>query len=512
VPLDMNRSEGREPDSEFRAIFDDAPDAMLIVDDERGVVEANAAAVALFGGGSRELRGRRLDDLLSGDGEALVAAWNELLARDEARREHKVTTPGGARHLECSYRARLRAGRHLFIARDVTHRHLLDERLVQSEKIESLGRLAGGVAHDFNNLLTAILGYTELLISSREPADPALTDLIEIQKAGKRAAALTQQLLAFSRKQVLMPKEIDLNQTVKDLSGMLTRVIREDIRLTCDTAPAPAVVRIDPSQIEQVILNLVLNARDAMPSGGQIRIEVATGQTPPPVLAGPAAGRADQFVRVRVADTGVGIQPEIRAHLFEPFFTTKEFGKGSGLGLASVYGSVRQSNGLISVESEPGLGTTFTMYFPAATMPVRQEPAAATDVGPARHDQTILIVEDEEAVRAIASAALRRRGYEVLESSSPREACELFSLHAPKIDLLLTDVVMPEMNGPALAQRLVARRPQLRVLFISGYADIGSSRFDSENPNIGFLNKPFQAWQLAEKVDEILNRPRRRSA
>jgi two-component system cell cycle sensor histidine kinase/response regulator CckA len=500
-------AEARERERQFRAVFSDAADPMLILDDRRAVVEANPAAGSLFGTTAAGLVGRGLDTLFADAGDALALTWRELLALGEAKREHRVQSPAGVRLIECSYRARLQSDRHLCIARDITDRRLLEERVMQSEKIESVGRLAGGIAHDFNNLLTAILGYTELLISAREPGDPERADLEEIQRAGSRAAALTQQLLAFGRKQVLLPKDVDLSRTVLGLQAMLTRLIREDIRLVCEVTPAPAVVRIDPGQIEQVILNLVLNARDALPNGGEIRLSVgrlpASAANVPREEGGPA-----EYVRLQVADNGTGIPPEVRAHLFEPFFTTKALGKGTGLGLASVYGIVRQSNGHIAVESAEGAGTMFTMHFPAVAGEQHGETAAAeeTHTSPAR--ETILLVEDEDAVRVIVSAILRRHGYHVLEASTPRGACDIFEHHASEIDLLLTDVVMPEMNGPALAQRLVAARPGLRVLFISGYTDLATP-FDASNPNVAFLGKPFRASALADKVREVLARPRR---
>jgi two-component system cell cycle sensor histidine kinase/response regulator CckA len=262
---------------QVRAVFLDAADAMLVLDDTRTILDANPAACALFGLEHERLVQRSLDGLLVEAGDQLVTAWRELLALGEAKREHRVVSgPEGTRLVECSYRVRVHGDRHLCIARDITDRRQLEERLMQSEKIESVGRLAGGIAHDFNNLLTAILGYTELLISHHAEADPDRADLEEIQKAGQRAAALTQQLLAFSRKQVLMPKDVDLNQTVTGLKNMLGRLIREDITLTCELARQPATVKVDPTQIEQAILNLVLNARDALPTGGHLRLEVAS--------------------------------------------------------------------------------------------------------------------------------------------------------------------------------------------------------------------------------------------
>jgi nitrogen-specific signal transduction histidine kinase/CheY-like chemotaxis protein len=386
---------------------------------------------------------------------------------------------------------------------DTTERRVLEARLTHLEKMETIGRLAGGIAHDFNNLLTAILGYAELLLSNRPADDPDRSALEEIQKAGQRAAALTQQLLAFSRKQVLLPQEVDLNQTVLGLQSMLTRLIREDIRLTCEVSHGPALVKIDPTQIEQAILNLVLNARDALPAGGWIRLDVAR-LAAPDVAPPPDVAAAHAYIRLRVSDNGVGISPGARPHLFEPFFTTKEQGKGTGLGLASVHGIVHQSLGWIDVSSEPGQGATFAMYFPEILLPQRLTPEPAATIEPARGHETVLLVEDEEAVRLIISAVLRRQGYTVIETSSPVSAIDLFERHADEIELLVTDVVMPVMNGPALAQRLVAIRPALRVLFISGYT--GLTLPEVHNPNVGFLNKPFQTSVLAARVREMLSR------
>jgi two-component system cell cycle sensor histidine kinase/response regulator CckA len=517
-----------ERERQFRSVFFDGVDAMLILDDHRQIVEANPAACRMLGiDAGTGLHGLLDGLLLGGDEERLqlAAAWREMLALGEARREHRVRARGqappidpgtfgrtedaGTRLLECSYRARIYGQRHLFSARDITDRRLFEERLMQAEKIDSVGRLAGGIAHDFNNLLTAILGYTEQLLDSRPANDPDRRDLEEIQRAGKRAAALTQQLLAFSRKQVLMPKDVDLNQAVSGLQTMLSRLIREDIILTCQLAPSPAIVRIDPTQLEQAILNLVLNARDALPTGGRIGIEVGLVTLPQVEMPPDRPWTAGDYVRLRVIDNGVGIPPEARAHLFEPFFTTKGVGKGTGLGLASVYGIVRQSNGSITVDSGPGAGSVFTMHFPA--VPQTREVAAAPPVAESIHGrETILLVEDEDCVRLIICAVLRRQGYHVLEAATPGVACEVFSRHTG-IDLLLTDVVMPEMNGPALAQRLVGLQPDLRVLFISGYTDM-MMPLDAGQPNVAFLNKPFQASVLTDRVRQMLARPKRSGA
>ena len=304
---------------------------------------------------------------------------------------------------------------------------------------------------------------------------------------------------------MLVPKEVDLNDAIGSLRGMLARLIRADISLTCALHDGPALIKIDPTQLEQIVINLVLNARDGLPGGGTIGLEVARVRLSEVEVPADQPTPAGEYVRLSVSDNGVGISPEARAHLFEPLFTTKELGKGSGLGLAAVYGIVRQSNGFISVDSEPGKGTTFAMHFPAlasASDAVRLgglEPAAGGR-------ETILVVDDEDSVRALVGAILRRHGYHVLEAATAHAACAFFDKHGAEIDLLLSDVVMPDMNGPTLAQRLVGRRPELRTLFISGYAD-GGSPIDGGNPNVSFLSKPFQAAALVTRVRELLARP-----
>ena len=380
----------------------------------------------------------------------------------------------------------------------------LEERLAQAQKLETIGRLAGGVAHDFNNLLTAILGYAELLSASPRLNAAEQGDIEEIRRAGQRAAALTQQLLAFSRRQLLVPKEVDVNTIVANLRTMLKRVIREDITLACQLAPDPAMACVDPTQLEQVVMNLVLNARDALSSSGEIRVDVArvaADVVQPPAEVGPL--RSEAFVRLRISDNGVGLSAEARAHLFEPFFTTKGVGQGTGLGLASVYGIVRQSGGFVTVDSAPGVGTTFSVYLPFvspaadAKAPVVPQPQTVAT--------TILLVEDEPAVRNIVAAGLRRYGFAVLEADGPSAAWPLFDAHRQEIDILVTDVVMPEVSGPALAQRLVGVRPDLRVLFISGYAD-ALRPLDIGHPLVGFLGKPFEASALVASVRDLLAR------
>lgn len=378
-----------------------------------------------------------------------------------------------------------------------------NERLRQSQKMEAIGQLAGGVAHDFNNLLQVIGGSTELLAAGvRDPADR--DELDEIRKAARRAAALTQQLLAFSRKQVLEPQVVDINQVLANLQQMLSRVIRENIALLFVPLPGPAWICVDPNQIEQVFLNLVLNSRDALPHGGYIRMEVSAEQPGPDAWFTPVPDT--QYVRLRVVDNGIGMPPDVRDRVFEPFFTTKESGKGTGLGLASVYGIVRQSNGFISVDSREGGGTTFTMFFAAARPLELSGQEAAAPASHRGNRETVLLVEDEHAVRRIIRAMLQRYGYDVLEAATWQEAHTHFDEQSQHIQLLVTDVIMPEMNGPTLAQQFLARKPQLRVLFISGYTDLDPAMLGLENPNLSFLAKPIQAAQLATKVRDLLVR------
>ena len=504
------RGDSLEGERKFRSVFDSAVDAMFIVDDARVILEANRAAGSLVGELPEALVGRPVDAFLADGAHVFAAAWQTLRSQGEMACDGRVVSAGrAARLVEWRCRSAVDGGSHLCVARDVTDRRAIEEQLVQAGKMESVGRLAGGIAHDFNNLLTAILGYTELLLSARRPDDPEWGDLTEIQRAGQRAAALTQQLLAYSRKQVLVPGDIDLNTAVADLNRLLTRLIRKDIALECVLAPVPAVIRIDLTQLEQVIINLVLNARDALAGGGSILVEVAHVRLEPHEIPADHAWRGHDYVRLRVSDTGAGIASDVRERIFEPFFTTKELGKGTGLGLASVYGVVRQSQGFITVDSERGAGSTFTMHFPAVSAVSRPAATVPTPRVPLPQ-ATVLLVEDEDAVRLIAAEVLRRHGYDVLEAASPRVAYDIFERRSRDIDLLIADIVMPEVHGPTLAQHLIAVRPDLRVLFISGYGET-TAPMDMANPNVSFLSKPFQAAVLVDRVRSMLETKELRS-
>ena len=389
------------------------------------------------------------------------------------------------------------------IQEDVTETRSLEAQLRQAQKMEAVGRLAGGVAHDFNNLLTVITSYSHLLLEEMSPADPRRNDLEEIQRAATGAAGLTRQLLAFSRQQVLEPRVLNLNDVLSAAGKMLQRLIGEDVALQLTLAPDLSNVKADPGQIEQVIMNLAVNARDAMPDGGKLTIETANVDLDASYAAQHAAVAAGSYVLVTVTDTGSGIDEQTKARLFEPFFTTKEKGRGTGLGLATVYGIVKQSNGHIWVYSEPGHGTSFKVYLPRVGDAVAPSVAAGPLSGQGG-TETILLAEDASGVRAVAQEILSRLGYTVLAASDGRTALQLSANRVGAIHLLVTDVIMPEMSGRQLADRLQQQRPELKVLFVSGYTDDAIVRHGMLEPGIAFLQKPFTPQTLARRVREVL--------
>ncbi|MCE5246589.1 CHASE domain-containing protein [bacterium] len=374
--------------------------------------------------------------------------------------------------------------------------------LRQAQKMEAVGRLAGGVAHDFNNVLTAISGYSELLLGDFAPGDPRRLYAEEIRRAGQRAAAFTRQLLAFGRRQVLAPRVVDLNAVVAQLHGLLRRLIPENIAVEFAPDLSLGHVRVDEGRLAQAIVNLAVNARDAMPNGGRLRLTTRNVETPPAT----PEGAPERWVELAVSDNGCGMPPDVREHVFEPFFTTKARGKGTGLGLATVYGIVVQSGGRIDVESEPGRGATFRLLFPRIDAPL-DAPARIGEAPLRTGSGRILLAEDEAAVRGFAADALRRAGYEVVEAENGARALEVFERDAGSFDLLVTDVVMPGMNGRDLAEELRKRGAALRVLFVSGYTDgaIGEER--DLGPGRAFLPKPFSAQTLAAQVSDLLAAP-----
>ena len=389
------------------------------------------------------------------------------------------------------------------ISLDVTERRALEEQYQQAQKMEAIGRLAGGVAHDFNNILTVIVGHCELLLADLDRHDVRYADIAEIQKAGARAAGLTRQLLAFSRKQIIEPTVLDLNVVVAEMQAMLERLIGADVTIVLRLRPELAPVKADRGQMEQIILNLVVNARDAMPGGGTLTIETANVDLEAAAAKTRLSVEAGPHVALTVTDTGTGMTPEVQARLFEPFFTTKPVGKGTGLGLATVHGIVMRSGGSVSVSSAVDRGTSFTVYFPRADAGERVvEPPPAW---PRAATQTVLVVEDAGPLRAIARRLLQRQGYTVLVAANADEAVQLFERHAT-IDVLLTDVVMPGASGPELTRRLVEQRPALKVIYMSGYTETAIDQHGILNPGIAFLQKPFTSETLGRKIREVLGR------
>jgi two-component system, cell cycle sensor histidine kinase and response regulator CckA len=395
-----------------------------------------------------------------------------------------------------------------YIARDISSRKQLEEQFVQSQKMEAVGRLAGGVAHDFNNLLTVINGYSAMALETLKESEPLHEELQEIYKAGERAASLTRQLLAFSRRQTLAPRILDLNLIVSDTDRMLRRVLGEDVLLSTTLGAGLKSILADPGQMEQVILNLAVNARDAMPEGGRLLIETGNAILDDDYARQHKAVLPGHYVMLSVSDNGSGMDAETQAHIFEPFFTTKGEGQGTGLGLSMVFGIVEQSGGTIWVSSAPGKGTTFKIYFPTAgNCPAPAEPGPS--VRQSTGSETILLVEDEVGVRNLVRLSLQRVGYTVLEAHDGNEALLLCEHHEGAIDLILTDVIMPKMSGRELADRFVAMRPAVRFLFMSGYTARAIVRHGVFDPQTPFLAKPFTAATLTAKVRETLDRGQR---
>ncbi|HET9706247.1 MAG TPA: ATP-binding protein [Vicinamibacterales bacterium] len=385
-------------------------------------------------------------------------------------------------------------------------RLLLEEQLRHAQKMEAVGRLAGGIAHDFNNLLTAIIGYSEIVLHSLDPKDERRADAEEIGRAAMRAADLTRQMLAFSRRQVLQRTVIDLNTALSKVEPMLRRVIGEDISMSVTARATGAYVRVDPGQVEQVVMNLVVNARDAMPKGGRLAVETNDVMADDASIAGFADAGPGSYVLLSVSDTGTGMAPEVRERMFEPYFTTKEMGKGTGLGLSTVYGIVRQSDGHIVVQSEVGRGSTFKIYLPRteAPKPVRVDPSGERMPEGTEH---ILLVEDDPSVRRLSKELLLRLGYSVTEAASGRAGLALGSDDTRHFDLALCDVILGDMSGPAVAEALTALRPSTRVLYMSGYMDEAIVRTGVLEEGKPFLQKPFTPLQLSKKIREVLDEP-----
>jgi PAS domain S-box-containing protein len=511
----------RRAEERFRALLDAAPDAIVGVDDRGRIVLANAQV--------ERLTGYSYDELL---GEYAVNLAPPA-ARDEYMRRHRsFFVRGSLDPDERDFFIQRKDGTDLPVEvalstldseegllavaaiRDITERvdaheieARLEARLHQSERLESVGQLAGGIAHDFNNLLAVILSYARFLRDELDEGHPLGDDVKEIEWAAERAADLTHQLLIFSRRDKAEPVPLDLNAIVRDTERLLARTIGEHVELSTTFSDGSCPVLADPGQIEQVLLNLAVNARDAMPEGGKLSIETACLELDAAEAKARVGAGAGRYVRLTVSDTGDGMNREIAARAFEPFFTTKRVGEGTGLGLASVYGIVTQADGHIDLASEPGVGTTVTAHFPATEMPGSR--VADTDGRPDEESlegagETVLLVEDEDAVRDLTRRILARHGYDVVPADTVHDALLTCEQHEGDIDLLLTDVVMPEMSGPDLAERAISLRPGLRVLFMSGYtSDIVASR-GGDNGAVPFLGKPFTTEALLRTVREAL--------
>jgi two-component system cell cycle sensor histidine kinase/response regulator CckA len=496
----------RQSESQFRALFENALDAVLIANDCGAYVDANPAACELMGVSYNEVIGRTLYDFTEQHDRADASRrWEQFRKEGRMRGVSRLQRPDGKLvEVDFSSTANFLPGRHLSLLRDVTERRQLEEQLRQSQKLESVGMLAGGIAHDFNNLLTVITGYSELTVSRLDSADPLARYVQEIKKAADRATSLTRQLLAFSRKQVLQPKVLDLNSVTANVEKMLGRLLGEDIELRISPGVGLGQVKADPGQIEQVILNLVVNARDAMPKGGKITIETANVYLDEEYAPRHIAVQPGWYAMLAVTDTGHGMDAETRKQIFEPFFTTKEQGKGTGLGLSTVYAIVKQSGGNIWVYSEVGVGTTFKIYLPLVDEQVTEPDAAAARPESVAGTETILLAEDEDMVRSLARESLKMHGYTVLEAANAGEALLISQQHTRPIHLLLTDVVMPRMSGKELAEQLVRLRPDTRVLYMSGYTDQAIVHHGILDGDIAFIGKPFTPDALVLKVVEVL--------
>ncbi|MBS1865110.1 MAG: PAS domain S-box protein [Acidobacteria bacterium] len=388
---------------------------------------------------------------------------------------------------------------------DITERKQLEGQLQQSRRMEAVGRLAGGIAHDFNNLLTIIKGYTELAVQRKEVPAPVRADIEHIEDASERAAGLVRQLLAFSRKQVLQPKNLDLNAVVLGLEKLLRRLIGEDIEMRTVVSAGLGTIKADPAQVEQVLMNLVVNARDAMPSGGRMTVETTNVDLDRTYASEHVSVRPGRYVMLAVSDSGTGMSPETIAHIFEPFFTTKGGTKGTGLGLATVYGIVKQSGGYIWVYSEPEKGSTFKVYFPRVDEEAERSSRTKRDAKAERGSETVLLVEDDDAVRELAEAILAAQGYKVICANGPKRAEEIAAERSKEIDLVLTDVIMPAMSGRELVKKLSERNPKLRVLYMSGYTDNVIAQGGVLEEGLAFLQKPFTPRALSQKVREVLD-------
>jgi two-component system, cell cycle sensor histidine kinase and response regulator CckA len=496
----------------YRQIFENANDVIFTTDLEHIVTALNKAGETITGYRSDEVVGLNLDLIVPSEYILLIDQMKARMFAGQraAIYEIEMFTREGARlPFEASTRLIFDGSTPVglqSILRDVSERKRLEKQLWASQKMEAVGQLAGGIAHDFNNILTIILGYTKLASESIDTHHPVFRDLTGIRKAVERASSLTRQLLAFSRRQVLRPTVLHLNGVVNDLDKLLKRLIGENIVLVTDLDPNAGMVKADQGQVEQVLMNLVINARDAMPDGGRIAVTVRNAELTAEDALEYHYVQVGSYVMIEVADTGIGMDEETIAHIFEPFFTTKEAGKGTGLGLATVYGIVRQSGGYIWAYSDPGQGASFRVFLPRTT-------EAPTETGTLTEDrvsrngvEVVLLVEDEDELRSLLRDTLLRKGYKVLEAMNGRDALRVAEEYQGAIHLTVTDMVMPIMGGRDLAERLATARPQTPVVFMSGYLNDSAVHHRGLHSSAHFLQKPFEPAMLAEKIREVLDR------
>ena len=505
-----NHSNLARSEEKFRTIFYSSPDYISITNMEGNFLDANKLLLDRLGLTLKELQSTKYSDYLAGENlEIMKNAFKKL------QNSKKVTglvvkwiTPVG-KMIDCEINAvplkeNGRTTTILIIARDISERKQLETQFRQSQKLETLGRLAGGIAHDFNNMLTVINGFSDFILKDIPHDSPYREDLQEIRHAGKRAADLTRQLLAFSRKQIFDLQVLSLNDIIRNLSKMLHRIIGDNIKLVTLFDSSPGNVKVDPGQIEQIILNLAVNASDAMPRGGVITIETENVNLDSEYSYEHIPVTPGSYVLMSVSDTGLGMAKQIQRQIFEPFFTTKKAGKGTGLGLSTVYGIVKQSGGFIWVYSEPNIGTCFKIYLPSVDKYVENNSPQHHKTSD-RGDETILLVEDSGSVRSVLRKTLERSGYSILEAKNGEQALRIFDQNRDDIKLLLSDIVMPGINGKELAEQISSRNSEIKYLLMSGYTDDSTILDGMLKPGVPFLRKPVISDTLIQKVREVLD-------
>ena len=509
----QQRKADRESSDYMNRIINAIGDPIFVKDRMHRIVLANDALCVLAGKAREQIVGKSGYKSISKD--QVLHFWEQeeevFNAGQESVTEDNLTDGSGKIRtistrktlFEDQYGCKQIVG----VMRDVTDHKRLESQYLQAQKMEAIGSLAGGIAHDLNNMLNVVNGYSELVLDEIGGDNPLRGDLELIQEAGKRAASLTSQLLAFARKQIRQPEILDLNGEITQMESFLRRIIREDIDLAVIAGPHLGLINADPGQIQQIIMNLAVNARDAMPTGGKLIIETSSVEFDARYVEKHLATVEGRYVMLAISDTGIGMDEEVRARVFEPFFTTKEKGKGTGLGLATVYGIVKQNGGFIWVYSEPGNGTTFKIYFPLARAKAARAIAVERDECSLGGSETVLVVEDEDAVRGLACRILRSLGYHVLESSDGKGALRIVGEYEGTIHLIVTDMIMPGMSGKELVSKIGETRPGVKSLFISGYTDNSVVHQGILDPKIAFLQKPFTVKAFALKVREVIDSP-----